>query len=137
MLYPASRFLRRDPFALARRFRGDYAQGACGYPAVNLWHSQDTAAITAEVPGVEPGDIDISVKDNVLAFSGERKAESPGDKAVWHQRERTSGRFSRAIRVPFNVDPEKTEARVRNGVLEVVLHRREEDKPRRIQVNAA
>ena len=72
-----------------------------------------------------------------MAFSGERKAESLGEKAVWHQRERASGRFSRAIRVPFNVDPEKTEAHVRNGVLEVVLHRREEDKPRRIQVNAA
>ncbi|MCY4199063.1 MAG: Hsp20/alpha crystallin family protein [Gammaproteobacteria bacterium] len=137
MLYPASTFLRRDPFSLVRRFHGDFANGTRGYPFVNLWHSQDRVAITAEVPGVDPADIDISVKDNLLVFSGERKADTMPEKTLWHQRERNFGKFSRAVRIPFNLDPDKTEARVRNGVLEVVVHRREEDKPRRIEVKAA
>ncbi|MCY4041311.1 MAG: Hsp20/alpha crystallin family protein [Gammaproteobacteria bacterium] len=137
MLYPASTFFRRDPFSLVRRFGGDFASAARGYPSVNLWHSQDRVAIRAEVPGVDPADIDISVKDNVLVFSGERKTQTTPEKAVWHKRERNFGKFSRAVRIPFNLDPDKTEARVRNGVLEVVVHRREEDKPRRIEVKAA
>ena len=137
MLYPASICARRDPVSLVRRFGGDFANSTRGYPAVNLWHSQDRVAVTAEVPGLDPADIDISVKDNVLVFSGERKADSAPDKAVWRQRERNFGKFSRAVRIPFNVDPEQTEARVKNGVLEVILHRREEDRPHRITVKAA
>ena len=137
MMYPASTIFRRDPFSCVRRLGGDFGMGARGERAVNLWQSQDRVAITAEVPGVDPGDIDISVKDNVLVISGERKADSASEKTVWHQSERSFGKFRRAVRIPFNLDPDKTEARVKNGVLEVIVHRREEDKPRRITVKAA
>ena len=137
MLFPASTLLRHNPFAMVRRIGGDFTQGSQRFPAINLWQSEDSATITAELPGVEAGDIDISVKDNTLAFSGERKPVEVDDKARWHRRERAWGKFSRAVRVPFNVDPDKTEARMNNGVLEVTVHRREEDKPQRIQVQAA
>ncbi len=137
MLYPASTLLRSGPLSLVRPTVGEFARENRAVPAVNIWQSQDTITITAEVPGVEPKDIDISVKDNVLTFAGERKPEDLAEKAVWRQRERAFGDFGRAIRVPFNVDPEKTEASVTNGVLEITLHRREEDKPRRIEVKAA
>ena len=139
MLFPASTLtlLRRDPFAMVRRIGGDFMEGSQRFPAINLWQSEDSATITAELPGVEAGDIDISVKDDLLAFSGERRSEEVDDKARWHRRERAWGKFSRAVRVPFNVDPDRTEARMNNGVLEVTVHRREEDKPQRIQVQAA
>lgn len=137
MLYQTRRFLIQDPYALLHRFGNDQAQGARFFPAINFWHSGDSAAITAELPGVAADDVDVSVKDNVVALKGERKPQSLGEKEVWHKRERSFGKFSRAVRVPFNVDPDKTEASMTNGVLQVVLHRRDEDKPRRIQVRAS
>ena len=74
MLFPASTLLRHNPFAMVRRIGGDFMEGSQRFPAINLWQSEDSATITAELPGVEAGDIDISVKDNtLLAFSGERK----------------------------------------------------------------
>ena len=71
-LYPA------DPFALMRRLSGDpdgFGFGAArAFPALNIWQNDEAAAITAELPGVDPADIDIQVKDNLLTLSGERKA---------------------------------------------------------------
>ncbi len=141
MLHPASTFFRYDPFDLMRTLAGDYERNAPraagGYPPINLWQSAEAAAVTTELPGVEVGDIDISIKDDVLTISGERKAPEAGDKAVWHRRERPYGRFSRAVRLPFRVDPERVEAQIRDGVLRIVMHRRQQDMPRRVEVKAA
>ena len=137
MLYPVSSLFRQDPCTLVRRSGDDLINTSLHYLAVNLWRSEDTVTISADVPGVEPGDIDISVKDSVVTFSGERKVAVADESVVWHRRERTFGKFSRAFRMPFQLDPDKTEARVSNGVLEITLHRRDEDKPRRIEVKAA
>lgn len=133
----------RDPFAMMRRLSEEFDRGFApvsrsrGYPAVNVWQGQDSAAVTAELPGVEPGDIDIQVKDNVVTLSGERRPPAEAEKAAWHLRERGYGRFSRVIQLPFRVDPDRVEARFENGVLEIELHRPETDKPRRIQIRAA
>jgi len=93
--------------------------------------------ITAELPGIDPSDIDITVKNNVLTLAGERRAPEVGEDAVWHRRERGFGRFSRAIRLPFPARDEQVEARFANGVLRVAVSRPEEDKPRRIEIKAA
>jgi len=143
MLYPASSFLRHDPFALMRRMSEGFDRGypgdlaGRGFPAVNVWHGSEAAAVTAELPGVEAADIQLSVKDNVLTLTGERRRPEPGEKATSLLRERAFGPFSRAVRIAFAIDPDKVEARVENGVLQVMLHRRDEDKPRRIDVKAA
>ncbi len=137
MLYPVTPLSRQDACSLVRRVGDDVINAPLRYPAVNLWQAEDAVTISADVPGVEPSDIDISVKENVVTFSGERKAVNNDEALVWHQRERAFGKFSRAFRMPFNLDPDKTEARVSNGVLEITLHRRDEDKPRRIEVKAA
>ncbi|MCX7677145.1 MAG: Hsp20/alpha crystallin family protein [Alteraurantiacibacter sp.] len=134
-LYPA------DPFALMRRLSDSLDRIALGrvraFPAINIWQNAEAAAITAELPGVEPGDIDIEVKDNILTLSGERKPPAHPEGATWHRRERAFGRFTRAIRLPFRVDPEKVEARFADGVLRIAVARPEEDKPRRIAIKAA
>ena len=129
MLYPT--YLRRsDPFALMRSMmrdldRGFWPPSRAAFPAVNVWQGPEAVAVTAELPGIEPGDIEISVKDNVLTLSGERKAPE------------VYGRFSRAIRLPFVASDDKVEARMANGVLWIVISRPEETKPKKIEIKAA
>jgi HSP20 family protein len=108
----------RDPFAVMRRLQDevDRAFGsparAAGFPAVNMWQGTDSAALTAELPGVDPADIDISVKEDVVTITGERKPPAIDEETVWHRRERAYGRFSRVIQLPFRVDPDRVEARM-------------------------
>jgi HSP20 family protein len=104
---------------------------------VNVWQGPEAVAVTAELPGIEPGDIEISIKDNVLTLSGERKAPEVHDGARWHRNERGYGRFSRAIRLPFAASDDKVEARMTNGVLRIVISRPEEEKPKKIEIKAA
>lgn len=138
MLYPT--YLRRgDPFALMRELDPLLwsASSRAAFPAVNVWQGPETVALTAELPGVEPGDIDISVKDDVLTLSGERKAPEAPEGAHWQRSERAFGRFSRAIRLPFPVSEDKIEARMTNGVLRIVVARPEETRPKKIEIRAA
>ena len=143
MLHPASSFLRADPFEAMRRMTEDFdrafvgAGAARAYPAVNVWEGSEALAVTAELPGADPDDIEISVKDDVLTLAGERKPPEAGGNAAWRRRERGFGRFSRSVRLPYRVNPDNVEARMADGVLRVVLHKREEDKPRRIEVRTA
>jgi HSP20 family protein len=145
LLYPSTT-LGRDPFLGMRRLQDEFDRAFApffsetssgAYPAVNLWQGENSVAITTELPGVEPEEIEISVKDDTLTLSGERKMSDVGDKVTWHMRERPFGRFARSIRLPFRVDPETVEARFTNGVLQVEMQRPEEDRPRRIKVKAA
>jgi HSP20 family protein len=139
MLYPSTYIA--DPFALMRRMSRDFDRSFGGqtaaFPAVNVWQNEEAVVITAELPGIDPSDIDITVKNNVLTLAGERRAPEVGEDAVWHRRERGFGRFSRAIRLPFPARDEQVEARFANGVLRVAVSRPEEDKPRRIEIKAA
>ena len=135
--------LDRDPFTLMRRLQDDVdraygrpAPAAAGFPAVNMWQGPDSAALTAELPGIDPGDIDISVKEDVVTVSGERKPPAGDDATVWHRRERAYGRFSRVVQLPYRIDPDRIEARMSDGVLQIELHRPEADKPRRINIKA-
>jgi HSP20 family protein len=134
--------LDRDPFTAMRRLQDEVnrafaAPRAAGFPAVNIWQGTDSAALTAEIPGVEPADLEISVKEDVITIAGERRPPEVAEGTVWQRRERAYGRFSRAIRLPYRVDPDRVEARFADGVLEIELHRPEADKPRRIQIKAA
>lgn len=142
MLYPT--YARRsDPFALMRSMLRDFERTSPGratqpvFPAVNVWQGDEAVAITAELPGVDPADIDISVKDNVLTLSGERKAPEISEGARWHRNERGFGKFARSVRLPFVAAEDKVEARMTNGVLRIVIGRPEEDKPRKIEIKAA
>ena len=141
MLYPT--YLRRsDPFALMRSMmrdldRGFWPPARAAFPAVNVWQGPEAVAIAAELPGIEPGDIEISVKDNVLTLSGERKLPEVPEGARWHRNERSFGRFSRTIRLPFAASDDKVEARMTNGVLRIVISRPEAEKPKKIEIKAA
>ncbi len=109
--------------------------GAGGFPAVNVYAGRDGIAVVAELPGVEPGDVEVHAHRDTLTIRGTRRPAG-GDAQAHHRRERRSGAFTRTIQLPHRVDPERVEARLEDGVLRLSLGRPEEDKPRRIEIKA-
>ena len=110
---------------------------ATGFPAVNVWTSEEDVTITAELPGIGPEDLDISVTGDTFTMRGTRKPEEAGEGEVFHRRERWNGSFTRSIQLPFHVDAEKAQANFSKGILSVTLPRREADKPKKISVKSA
>jgi HSP20 family protein len=110
--------------------------GAPAFPAMNVWSGQDGALITAEVPGVEPDSLDISIVGETLTLSGDRGDQELQEEERYHRRERLSGRFDRTLQLPFRIDPERVKASFDNGVLHITLPRAQEDKPKKISVKA-
>jgi HSP20 family protein len=136
---------RMDPFGDVRRlqdemnrlFSASVAGGRpppTGFPAVNAYANEDGIALTAELPGVRAEDLDISVFRDTLTLRGKRQA--PEEARAYHRRERLHGEFVRTIGLPFQVDPERVEANMQDGLLRLSLHRPEADKPKRIRVRA-
>ena len=107
------------------------------YPAMNVWTNQDGAVIAAELPGVNPEDIDISVVGDTLTLTGNRQPNALLDGEKYHRRERNFGNFSRTFQLPFQVVAEAVEATFKNGVLHISLPQAEEDKPKKITVKSA
>lgn len=106
-----------------------------GFPALNLWEQDDRLIVEAELPGFCQEDIDVSVEaGDHLIIKGERKAVELPESSSWYRRERATGQFARTIPLPVGVNAEQVEARFCNGVLTVELPKREEVKPRRIEV---
>lgn len=107
---------------------------AATYPALNLWEDNDNLFVEAELPGLELDDLEIYVNgDNQLTIKGERKRPVV-DGGTWHRQERGYGTFNRLIELPQEVNPDKVTAEFKSGVLTIALPKREEIKPRRIQV---
>lgn len=129
--------LQREMNRLVRSSRGSRLQTAPSFPAMNIWTSDEGQVITAEIPGVEPEDLDISVTGEILTLSGTRKPESVGEEMRYHRQERGYGRFKRSIQLPYPVQTEKVEASFKSGVLNIQLPRAEEDKPKKITVKSA
>jgi HSP20 family protein len=129
--------LQREMDSLFERRYPRRHRMASGYPALNVWASEEGAVVTAELPGVEPDDIDISIVGDTLTLSGERQPDEPEEGVRYHRRERGLGRFSRSIQLPFNVDKEAVEATFDKGILHVKAPRAESDKPKKITVKSA
>lgn len=108
-----------------------------GYPALNILTNQDGAVVTAELPGINLDDIDISIVGDLLTLTGNRQPDQLPEGARYHRQERGYGRFSRIIRLPFQVEVDRVEAVFKNGVLHISLPRPEADKPRKITVKSA
>lgn len=146
ILTPFSR-AGRDPFFDVRRLQNEInrmfgefgtSQDAAGaYPAVNIWTGEHSVVVTAEVPGVKEEDLDLTVRAQTLTLQGKRNAKPDDEKISWHRRERGAGDFGRVIELPFPVDPDKVEARLKDGILEVEMQRPEAEKPKKIKIKAA
>jgi HSP20 family protein len=131
------RDLRRLQDEVNELFRGVETDGGRGeYPAVNAWLSNDEVVLTAEVPGVDPESLDISVKGEILTLQGERPRPEPKEGQQIQRQERGYGTFQRSLTLPFRVEEGGVEARYERGVLTMTLPRAEEDKPKKIEVKA-
>jgi HSP20 family protein len=117
--------------------RERYPRRAGVYPLVNLSEDQDHIYVRAELPGVNPEDLDITIKEQHLVIRGERKIPTEEKNVNYHRRERESGFFRRVLRLPSQVDPNKVEAACKDGVLTITLAKPEEVKPRQITVKGA
>jgi HSP20 family protein len=140
-------FFERDPFQELDRLQRQMDtlfQNAAGrerpyhregvYPLVNVSEDSDHIYVQAELPGVNPEDLEITLKEQNLVLRGERKIPPEEKNVNYHRRERESGFFRRVLRLPAQVDPNKVEASCQDGVLTITLAKPEEIKPRQISV---
>ncbi len=103
-------------------------------PLINLTEGKDNYYVRAELPGVKGDELDIQVTANNLAISGERKIAAEEEGARYHRKEREAGTFSRMIGLPGEVDTDKVEAKLENGILTIVISKAEIAKPKQINV---
>ncbi len=103
-------------------------------PAVNVTEDEHAYRISAELPEVPGNDVKVVVRDGVLTVKGERKAETKTEGTKYHLVERTYGSFQRSFSLPKDANGEKVSAEFKNGVLLITLPKREEVKPREIEV---
>jgi HSP20 family protein len=113
----------------------DWALGGSWAPAVDIYEQGGNIVLKAEVPGVDPKDVGILVENNVLTLQGERKFDEEVKKESYHRVERSYGTFTRSFTLPNVVDIDKIKAEHKDGVLRVTLPKKEEAKPRQIQIN--
>ncbi len=90
-------------------------------PAINIEQTGTQLRLSAELPGLEPGDFEVTTEGNVLTLRGEKKLESRSDENGSRRIERSRGAFERSFRVAWEIDPETVQAAYRNGVLELVI----------------
>ena len=103
------------------------------YPAINVGASPKQVDVYVFAAGADPKRLDISLQQNLLTVSGERKIELP-EGAQAYRRERFTGSFKRVITLPDDVDPEKVKATYRDGLLHITVQRGEQQQPRKIEV---
>ncbi|MEE8105368.1 MAG: Hsp20/alpha crystallin family protein [Planctomycetota bacterium] len=125
---------RNDVNRLFRDFFGEsFAETSVWGPAIDVIENEDAILVRADLPGVDPKAVTISIEDGVLTLSGE-KATVEEERKDAFRLERRTGSFSRSVRLPDTVDADKTEASSEHGVLTVRVPKREETKPRKIEV---
>ncbi len=134
----------QEPFSELRRLQRDMNRlfsGAQGpgtvFPAVNVWSDDNHFIVTAELPGMDKENIHVSVQGDQVTLQGERMADEVTDSVTCHRLERGTGKFSRTLRLPYEVDGDKVAAAYRQGVLKVTLPRAETSRPRKIEIQQA
>ncbi|MBL7140773.1 MAG: Hsp20/alpha crystallin family protein [Planctomycetes bacterium] len=103
-------------------------------PALDVSESGDAVLVHAEIPGIDPKEIEISVVGDTLTIRGEKKDETEQKGRNYHRVERRYGAFTRSLALPASVHPDQVTATARQGVLEIRLPKREEAKARRIEI---
>ena len=128
--------MRQEMNRLSEAFtgRGAGRLSAGVFPLVNLTEDTESYFIRAELPGIKGEDLDIQVTGNSVSIAGERKIAAEGDGVKYHRREREGGTFSRMMTLPGDIDAEKVEADLVNGVLTVKIAKAEAAKPKQISV---
>ncbi|NCF26571.1 MAG: Hsp20 family protein [Gammaproteobacteria bacterium] len=146
--------VRYEPWGLLRRFNEDVNQlfsesrnlpvgeddrssivTSNWSPAVDIKEEDERFVLKADIPGVDPKDIDVTMADGVLTIKGERKHESEEEAEGYKRVERSYGSFYRRFSLPDTADAERVTAKGKDGVLEVFIPKQEKVQPRRIAVS--
>jgi len=122
-----------ETWGRTRRAEEDYVTGSW-MPAVDVRETKEAVEIQAELPGIDPKDVNVSVEGGVLTIKGSRQFEKATEGETYHRVERAYGSFERSFTLPTNVDPEKINAAFRQGLLLLTLPKREEAKPKAISI---
>lgn len=124
-------------FSISRAFGGNnrdtFFQNNWG-PAIDIYESDDDFLVKVDLPGMEKSDIDVSIHDGTLTIKGEKKLEKDFQDKSYVRAERYQGSFTRSIDLPSEVETDKVKASYTNGVLELLIPKKEEAKPKQIKV---
>ena len=131
---PADRQVRRG-HAWRRPFDDTHGRRPT-YPLMNVWSSADGLIVDAELPGVDPKEVEISVIGDELTLTGKVNAGSVAEGETYHRRERPAGEFARTLQLPFRAAANAVKASYTNGVLHLTVPRSEDEKPRKIAIEA-
>ena len=104
--------------------------------ALDVYETEEALVVTADMPGVKPEDLDISITGDVLTIKGEAKSESEVKRESYHRQERRYGAYSRSVALPTPVNADKAEAKFKDGVLTLTIPKAEEAKPKVIKVQS-
>ena len=115
----------------------EWALGGSWAPAVDIYEQGTDIVLKAELPGVDPKNVDIRLENNVLSLRGQRRLEGEVKRESYHRVERSYGAFSRSFTLPTVVDQGSIKAEFKDGLLRLTLPKREEAKPKQIQINVA
>ena len=130
--------LRDEINRLVNNMQGEETSGATAawIPAVDIHEYDERFALFVDLPGVDPGQVEITLADGVLTLSGQRRTEKPvgNESDVPMRIERGSGMFHRRFILPDSIDGEQIKAAGRNGVLEISIPKQAKAQPRRIKV---
>ena len=105
-------------------------------PAVDIKEEKDSFVIVADIPGVDPKDIEVHMENGMLTIKGEKESEKKEEREGYKRVERSFGSFYRRFSLPDTADAEKITAKSNNGVLEVRIAKQEQVQPRKISVNS-
>jgi HSP20 family protein len=115
--------------------RGEESNLTTWAPAVDIFETENALVVKADLPDIDPKDLDIRVENNILTIRGERKFERSENQDNYLRVERAYGTFSRSFSLSNTVNPDAIKAEYQNGVLTLHVPKREEAKPRQIKVN--
>ena len=106
-------------------------------PPVDIFETENDIVLKAELPGVDPKDVEVKVEDNTLYLKGERKFEKEVKDESYHRIERSYGSFARSFSLPNSINAEKVKAEYEDGLLTLTLPKREEAKPKTIKIDVS
>jgi len=104
-------------------------------PPVDIYETEEAIVLKAELPGVDPKDVEVRVEDNTLYLKGERKFEKEVKEQNYHRVERSYGSFARSFSLPNSISSDKVKAEFKDGLLTLTMPKREEAKPKTIKID--
>ncbi len=106
-------------------------------PPVDIYENENDIVLKAELPGIDPKDVEVRVEDSTLYLKGERKFEKETKEENYHRVERSYGSFARSFSLPNSINADKVKAEYKDGLLTLTLPKREEAKPKTIKIDVS